>query len=85
MESLAADEVLAFMRSHEALLPLLNEVLLCSFWDPHGMQEGLLLRICEFEDREDLGTELAEFYLRGPRARRNRNFGDLAGRLSVDV
>ena len=70
----AADEIVAFLRSHENLRAVLDQVVLTAFLDPDGSQEGLLLRICDFEVMDGLRTELEQYYLRRPRARRSRYF-----------
>jgi hypothetical protein len=80
-----ADEIVAFLRANEANQAVLKEVLLCSFLDPDGAQEQLLLRICESQEWRELREELADYYLRRPRARRDRRFRELARRLDVDI
>ena len=79
----AADEIVEFIREHAQHDELLQEVLLCTFLDPGGTQETLLLRICEDNRCRGLREELAEFYLRRPRARRSGWFRELAARLEI--
>jgi hypothetical protein len=79
------NDIAQYMKDHSDVEPVLRELLMCTFLDPAGTQEPLLLRLTEVGDWEELREELIAFYMRRPRARVSRWFRDLAARLDVNL